>query len=189
MGNYEFTSVFRDESARDTRLDVANVARPDGRTERHYRLLIGREGRGVVVVARSPRGLLLTSSFRPAADRVLVELPRGLVDAGIAGEESFLSAGERELEEETGYRSERSLVLGEFVVDSAVYPLRVGVVLCHVDVAVAPGATDGEVDEVWWATDDEVEEAIVAGDICDGISLAAWAMVRAVERGGLRAGE
>lgn len=186
MGGPEFTPVFRDETARNTRLDVAEVARPDGRRERHYRLLIGEAG-GVVIVARSSRGVLLTSSYREAAGSVLAELPRGLVDmedSGPAGPQ--VAAGERELAEETGHRAKRSMLLGDFVVDSAVYPLRVAVVFCEVDASVEPGETDGEVDAAWWMSDAEVDEAIVSGRIRDAISLSALALVRSVEslRGG-----
>jgi ADP-ribose pyrophosphatase len=46
--------------------------------------------------------VLLVKQFRPAIDRVTLELPSGLVDAG----ESPAEAARRELREETGYDAE-----------------------------------------------------------------------------------
>lgn len=51
--------------------------------------------------------LLLVSQFRPPVDASVVEMPAGLVDAGEEGDEGAQRAAMRELEEETGYGTER----------------------------------------------------------------------------------
>lgn len=61
-------------------------------------------------------GLLLQKQYRPPLDKVCIEIPAGLVDAGETAEQAAV----RELKEETGYVgvvSETSPVMfsGEFV--------------------------------------------------------------------------
>ncbi|KIW75594.1 hypothetical protein Z517_10336 [Fonsecaea pedrosoi CBS 271.37] len=59
---------------------------------------------GVVAILNDPKSskgpsLLLQKQFRPAVDKVTIEVPSGLIDAG----ESPTQAAIRELKEETGY--------------------------------------------------------------------------------------
>lgn len=62
----------------------------------------------VVALLRKPTGteILLEKQFRPPANKVCIEFPAGLMDAGETPEECAL----RELKEETGYIGE---VIGE----------------------------------------------------------------------------
>ena len=61
------------------------------------------------------RHVLLVSQYRVPLSRFCLEIPAGLVgdDAGGEGEDA-LTAAERELEEETGYRAGTLEMLGEF---------------------------------------------------------------------------
>ena len=59
------------------------------------------------------RHVLLVDQFRVPLGRRCIELPAGLVGDGEEGEEAALAAA-RELEEETGYRSGRMELLGDF---------------------------------------------------------------------------
>lgn len=57
--------------------------------------------------------LVLVEQYRMAIGRRCIELPAGLVGDDIAGE-APAAAAMRELEEETGYRAERMVEIGEF---------------------------------------------------------------------------
>jgi ADP-ribose pyrophosphatase len=51
--------------------------------------------------------LLLISQFRPPVNQSVIEMPAGLIDEGEEGEEGAKRAALRELEEETGYGTDR----------------------------------------------------------------------------------
>lgn len=59
------------------------------------------DGVGIVAILEKPSGpeLLLQKQFRPPINKVVIEVPAGLVDEGESAEESAV----RELREETGY--------------------------------------------------------------------------------------
>lgn len=59
------------------------------------------DGVGIVAILQKPTGpeLLLQKQFRPPINKVVIEVPAGLVDAG----ESAADSAVRELKEETGY--------------------------------------------------------------------------------------
>ncbi|CAF9931330.1 hypothetical protein IMSHALPRED_008601 [Imshaugia aleurites] len=59
------------------------------------------DGVGIVAILQKPSGpeLLLQKQFRPPINKVVIEVPAGLVDEGENAEESAV----RELREETGY--------------------------------------------------------------------------------------
>ena len=76
------------------------------------------DGVGIVAILQKPSGpeLLLQKQFRPPINKVVIEVPAGLVDEGETAEESAV----RELREETGYvgvAAERSPVMfnGEYL--------------------------------------------------------------------------
>lgn len=56
---------------------------------------------GIVTIIVKPTGpeLLLQKQYRPPIDKVVIEVPAGLIDAGETVEECAV----RELKEETGY--------------------------------------------------------------------------------------
>jgi ADP-ribose pyrophosphatase len=75
----------------------------------------------VTVVAITPeQQIVLVRQYRPAVERVTLELPAGLVDPGEAPEYTV----RRELEEETGYVAERIEHLGTLIPDTGRYENR-----------------------------------------------------------------
>ena len=65
----------------------------------------------VTILAVTPdEQLVMVEQYRHGSNAVELEIPGGMMDAGDA---SPVSAGERELQEETGYVGERARVLGQ----------------------------------------------------------------------------
>ena len=62
------------------------------------------DGVGIVAILQKPSGpeLVLQKQFRPPINKVVIEVPAGLVDAG----ETAAQSAVRELREETGYRGD-----------------------------------------------------------------------------------
>lgn len=78
---------------------------PDG-TEVEF-TTVGRHAQNVAVIAITTENeVVVAKQFRPGPERVLYELPGGMVDK----DESVLAAAKRELLEETGYATEDELL-------------------------------------------------------------------------------
>jgi ADP-ribose pyrophosphatase len=72
------------------------VEQPDGTRKKYYWAELAT---AVVVLARADDQLLFVEQYRPTVRETQLELPAGIVDGG----ESFTTAAERELSEETGF--------------------------------------------------------------------------------------
>ncbi len=106
--------VYRDE-----------IALPDGKHV--YWDYIHHKGAAAVVAVRPDGKLLMVKQFRNALDRYTLEIPAGARDAA---DEPTLTCAKRELEEETGYKSDHLELL---------ITLRTTVAFCNelIDVYVA----------------------------------------------------
>lgn len=102
------TEPLRDEDAKWTRLVLTTYSDPHGTTrtwessERRTRPKGSDiDGVGIVAVLEKSTGpeIILQKQYRPPIDKVVIEIPAGLVDAGETAEEAAV----RELKEETGY--------------------------------------------------------------------------------------
>lgn len=87
------------------KLDFRKVAKrtyrlPDGSTH-DYDIILNRPV-AVILALTEDRQVILAKQFRPGPDKILLEMPAGIVDAGETPQE----AAERELLEETGYKGE-----------------------------------------------------------------------------------
>ena len=100
-----------------------------------------------VVATTTEGGLLLVRQYRPAVDRMTLELPSGLLDPG----ETPDNTARRELYEETGYVANTVEHLGTLLPDTGRYENRLW---CYVAEGVEP-ATD------WQVPDDGVERVVM----------------------------
>jgi ADP-ribose pyrophosphatase len=93
-----------------------------------------------IVAITSEQKLILVRQFRPAVERVTLELPSGLLDPGESPEETAL----RELLEETGYVADRVEHIGTMIPDTGRYENRAW---CFVAQNARPASGTHELEE------------------------------------------
>jgi len=77
---------------------------------------VNHNGVVVVIPVTVDNELILIRQFRPALDNYVIEFPAGLIDPG----EDIISAGQRELIEETGYTSDSIVMFQEGVISTGI---------------------------------------------------------------------
>lgn len=171
--------VFATGDALDLRVEATDVG---GAT--YHRVLTGpRAGHGAVgavaVCLAGPAGrrqILLVRQERRAPGVELLELPRGSAEPDDA---TPVASALRELAEETGVAAESGEDLGLIYTDSGVMAGQVGVVLVTLPGPVETTPQPEEVTAALWLPTGEVAARIAAGEVRDGISLAAVALTSA----------
>lgn len=146
-------------------LDLAldTVVLPNGR-EATREVVLHRGA--VAVLPIFPNGeVLVEEQFRYPHGRILLEIPAGKLDSA---DEDPLAAAHRELAEETGYRAERMICLGEYIPSPAILSERIRLY-------IATGLTEGErsLDEDEFLTVrriplSDLVDAVLRGEIPDG---------------------
>ncbi|WP_105567271.1 NUDIX hydrolase [Microbacterium halophytorum] len=129
-------------------------------------------GPGAVVWAEEDGRVVFIGIDRPAIGARLLELPRGGAEAEDA---DAVATARRELLEETGLRAGEVALVGTIWPDSGLLADSVAVVRAH-DLAAGGVA---EFPDLRWLTADEIDSAVASGEIRDGITLSAIALVRA----------
>ena len=90
------------------KVKVHDIELPDGKPAK--REIVEHHG-GVGVIAVTPeRDVFMVTQYRIAADEMMLEIPAGKLEK----DEDPYDAGMRELEEETGYRTDKLEFLGEY---------------------------------------------------------------------------
>lgn len=166
----------REEPAADFRIFqvVRGIFRkPDGRD---FDFFVIRSPDWVNVVPVTPEGrVVLIRQWRAGTERVVIEVPGGMVDPG----ESPDQAAVRELAEETGYRPEAIQSLGAIRPNPAIQDNRLHVFLARGCVRNgAPHLEDREEIETFEATFEEVDALVRAGDLDHALVLCALSMAR-----------
>ncbi|HOU53944.1 MAG TPA: NUDIX hydrolase [Myxococcota bacterium] len=166
----------REEPAADYRIfQVARTLfrKPDGRDFDFY---VIRSPDWVNVVPVTPEGrVVLIRQWRAGTDRVVIEVPGGIVDPG----EDPEAAAARELAEETGFRPGTLQSLGAIRPNPAIQDNRLHVFLARDCVRNGPPHLEDREDiEAFEVPLDQVEALIRSGDIDHALVLCALSMAR-----------
>jgi ADP-ribose pyrophosphatase len=126
----------------------------------------------VKVIAFTEDGaVVLVEQYRQAVERITLEFPAGVVEAG----EDAVAAALRELEEETGYRAATAELLAEIDPDPAIQSNTIRIVVARG--CTADGARDqddGEDVAVRLVPADRVPALIREGRIRHAAAISAW---------------
>lgn len=132
-------------------------------------------GNAMVIPVLDDGKIALTIQYRYLAGRSSIEFPCG----GIIGAESPLSTAERELLEETGYKSSNLIKAGVFEgLNGLVRDASHLFVATELEKVASPSNDAREQIEVIFRRPDEFEIMIKSGEIWDGQTLSAWAIAR-----------
>lgn len=149
-----------------------------------YRLPSGKQGEynyvhtngsSMVIPVTREGKIVMVNQYRYLANRESLEFPCGSVKDGSSYDETAW----HELTEETGYGSNRFFMVGEFNPYNGVTDE-----MCHIYIArelYSVGAQPDETEEfeVVELRAEDIEERIRSGSIWDGMSIAAWHVVKA----------
>lgn len=178
------TVVYRDDGRADytvERVDAKNTLTGDDVQFHVASVKQGRPGAVCVAFAKGQEGLdriLLGRHWRVAVSSWQWEFPRGMGEA----DEDARSTAVRELSEETGIVLSVTCarVVQTIHADTGMLHDEVGVVALDCDCEDMPRQThDYELSELYWVSVPVFEQMIGAGMIQDGLTLAAWTVVRA----------
>lgn len=131
-------------------------------------------GSSLIVPVTDNGSIVVVKQYRYLCDRDSIEFPCGGVKEGKTYEEM----ASIELEEETGYRSSHLTVAAEFNPFNGVTSemCRVFVARNLVRTQQKPDAT--EEFEIHHKSPDEIESLIISNQIWDGMTIAAWGLVK-----------
>lgn len=142
-----------------------------GRGEYH---LVHTNGASMIIPVLDNGSLLLVNQYRYLCDRESLEFPCGGVKEGSSYEETAL----HELSEETGYRTTDLKVVGQFNPFNGVTDEVCRIFVARDLVPVASLRDETEEFEQVVCTIDALDGFIRDGRIWDGMTLAAWALIR-----------
>jgi ADP-ribose pyrophosphatase len=149
------------------------------RSWQQLRIVVG-DGRPGVVVIPVHRDLIgFVRHWRPVVDQTRLELPRGFGERNDPKDDA-----RRELREETGLQIATLRQVGAFDLDTGLMPTPIKVFEATVLDQTPTGTTDGEADELIWLSSTELKSALVQGELCDAITLAALAQWYAIQTPG-----
>jgi ADP-ribose pyrophosphatase len=145
---------------------------PSGRKgEYHY---VHTNGASMVVPVTGEGKLLLVNQYRYLCSRESIEFPCG----GVKDRSSYDETARHELREETGYTSASLSQAGEFNPYNGITDEICRVYVAR-DLTYVGGAPDEtEEFELVNMTPRELESRIASGEIWDGMTIAAWSIVR-----------
>ncbi len=140
----------------------------------HHREVIQHPGAVVVIPMLDDGRLCLIRNYRVAVDRTLLEFPAGTLEAGEAPQET----ARRELLEETGFRCQQMMPLGEFFMSPGILNERMRVFVARQLDAQSPVREVGEEIENVVLSGAEVDRAVAENAILDAKTIAAWCLFK-----------
>ena len=151
---------------------------PSGKEGEYH--FVHTNGSSMVIPLREDNRILLVNQYRYLLDRESLEFPCGSVKDGATFEET----ARHELEEETGYSAQSLIHAGEFNPYNGITDEMCSVYIARDLQHVGASPDETEEFELVMLAPGEVEERIRRGTIWDGMTMAAWALVRARMEGG-----
>ena len=154
-----------------TILDVYNdtMELPNGKTE-EWDFVSHRKGAAAVVAVREDGKLLMVRQYRNALERMTLEIPAGARDS--VTEDTKVCAA-RELEEETGYRSDNLEFLINVATTVAFCNERIDIYLARDLQPSRQHLDENEFLDVYEYSPEELVNMVYSGEICDAKSIAA----------------
>lgn len=129
---------------------------------------IHHKGAAAIIPVMDDGRLIMVRQFRQAAERTTLEIPAGGLDAG----ETMKEAAVRELEEETGYRSNDVYPLFDMYPAPAYSDEKIGIYYAKNLIPSKQNFDEDECVELEYYTVDELVEMILAGKIQDSKTVA-----------------
>ncbi len=90
-------------------LELVEVQLPDGKSSK--REIVRHNGAVAIIAYKDEHTVLFVEQYRKSIEKVLLEIPAGKIEKG----EDVMVCAARELEEETGYKSDNLTYLGKIV--------------------------------------------------------------------------
>lgn len=126
-----------------------------------------------VVIPQMPDGtFILVRQFRYLLQRESLEFPCGGIKHGLSAEEN----ARQELLEETGYKADNLVQLGELAPCNGITDEMCTVYFSNALTQQAPAPDDSEEFEILYLTKHQITTYIQRGELWDGMTLAAWTL-------------
>lgn len=157
-------------------VDLVDIELPDGRKTKRE---VVRHGNAVGILARRPDGkFVLVKQYRKAAEEALVEVIAGGLEAG----EDPIEGAKRETSEETGYDVLDIKFLTTIICTPGYCEERIHLYLA--ELSESPHSQDQDPDENVFPVvleEQEIDQAIINGEIFDSKTLSAWAFYKLIK--------
>jgi ADP-ribose pyrophosphatase len=154
------------------------VLSADGKMFSYERLLPATADEAVVTVPVCGNQFVLLKQFRHSLRRELITFPRGFGEKNLSAVEN----AKKELYEETGAAVTETRLIGHIEPDSGMIGNSAAVIFCKVDNVNLKSGYEG-IKQLLLLNEDELEELIRNGEITDGYTLAAFALLKAEQSG------
>lgn len=137
-----------------------------------YREIIEHNGGAVIAALTDENKMVMVRQYRKPAERVMLEVPAGKIDAG----ENPLTTAVRELKEETGYTAKNIEFLSVFFPSVGYSEEKL---YLYMATGLTPGETDFDENEAIDIEEMDIEQLyqmVLNGEICDGKTIIAVLM-------------